>query len=187
LGGCLKTGVCRVCAFLGEHSLRNLEGVKEMNSPSNQTATHSGDNAKRLAWLRIIRVCATKSATMLVHASILGAIALATGMTLPPPLQFIAGGVGVNLISSLLDRLVWGENLSDSEMLQFVQKAIDASEITKSLKSNDFQRALGRLLRRLDLIQYALKNNEISVARQLTEQFEKHETLFKELRSDMGV
>jgi hypothetical protein len=102
-----------------------------------------------------------------MYASALGAIALIPAADRPA--EFIAASIGVNLLSNIVDRIAHGERISDEKLQEEVEAAIDASNISHLLTTNDFYRALSRILRSQDEILSAAKANEYTL-QQLTSQ-----------------
>jgi hypothetical protein len=63
-------------------------------------------------------------AQMIYYGSALGAIVLAGGGQLPPGLEFVAGGIGANLLSNLVDEIARSEDVLDDEIRQRAEDAI---------------------------------------------------------------
>lgn len=89
-------------------------------------------------------------AQMVYYGSALGAIVLAGGGQLPPGLEFVAGGIGANLLSNLVDEIARGEDVLDDEIRQRAEDAISQSDIANLLTKQDFLQGYARLLKRLD-------------------------------------
>jgi tetratricopeptide (TPR) repeat protein len=140
---------------------------------------------RRSALLRILRATTTLPAQVTLYASALGAIALAAGADLPPVLAALAAGVGVNALSSVLERVARGDPLSDDEIRRQVHAAIDESGVAGALAVRDTQVMVAKLFRRLDLLQFIVQQDESAVLKQLTNLGEQHQTLFVELRDDL--
>lgn len=138
------------------------------------------------ALLRILKATTTLPAQITLYASALGAIALIPGVDLPPALATIAGGVGVNVVSSILERVARGEAVSDEEIRQQVQTAIDDSNIAKLLTADEFQRTIAKLVRRQDHLKYAIQSGEYAIAERLAEQYAQYRSLITELHSDIS-
>jgi diguanylate cyclase (GGDEF)-like protein len=86
-------------------------------------------------------------AQFLMYATSLGAIAVIGGAQLPLGLQPLIGNLGINMLSSLIDRVAKGENVSDTELQHQIEKAISESKLKKLLTKDEFSRALEILVR----------------------------------------
>ena len=80
-----------------------------------QDSTSDQSVQKRSALLRILKATVTLPAQVTFYAAALGAIALIPGANLPPSLAEIAGGVGINILSGILERAARGEQISDDQ------------------------------------------------------------------------
>ena len=89
-------------------------------------------------------------AQLTYYGSALGAIVLAGGGQLPPGLEFVAGGIGANLLSNLVDEIARGEEILDEEIRQRAEDAITKSDIANLLTKQDFLQGYARLIQRLD-------------------------------------
>ncbi|NJL56704.1 toll/interleukin-1 receptor domain-containing protein [bacterium] len=89
-------------------------------------------------------------AQMVYYGSALGAIVLAGGGQLPPGLEFVAGGIGANLLSNLVNEIARGEDVLDDEVRQRAEEAISKSDIANLLTKQDFLQGYARLIQRLD-------------------------------------
>jgi hypothetical protein len=89
-------------------------------------------------------------AQMIYYGSALGAIVLAGGGQLPPGLEFVAGGIGANLLSNLVDEIARSEDVLDDEIRQRAEEAINKSNISNLLTKQDFLQGYARLIQRLD-------------------------------------
>jgi hypothetical protein len=138
---------------------------------------------KQSALLRILKATTTLPAQVTLYASALGAIALAAGAALPPVLAIVAGGVGVNALSNILERVARGEAVPDEEIRQQVQSAIVDSGIDKLLTEEEFQRAVAQLHQWQASLVYAIDQHEAVVAERLARQSQEHAALAAEVRS----
>jgi len=93
-------------------------------------------SAKQSALLRILKATTTLPARVTFYASALGAIALIPAATMPPALAALAGGVGINALSSILERVAKGETVTDEEIQRQVQAAIADSDIANLLRTS---------------------------------------------------
>src|SRR5689334_11080619 len=119
------------------------------------------DPQRQQALTRVLKACMSLPAKTLMYASALGAIVAIGGGTVPPELNMLVTGVGVNLLSSLIERVARGDKVAEAEMQQEVQEAIVQSGIEKLLESREFQeRGLAHLLRQQDQLQHVLQANE---------------------------
>ena len=93
-------------------------------------------SAKQSALLRILKATTTLPARVTFYASALGAIALIPAATMSPALAALAGGVGINALSSILERVAKGETVTDEEIQRQVQAAIADSDIANLLRTS---------------------------------------------------
>jgi tetratricopeptide (TPR) repeat protein len=99
---------------------------------------------------KIVKRLGTKSAQLAYYGSALGAIALVGGAQLPESLTIVAGGVGINLLSNLIEDILKGEDLLDEDIRARAESAINQSDIANLLTKQDFLQGYGRLIQRLD-------------------------------------
>jgi tetratricopeptide (TPR) repeat protein len=142
---------------------------------------------KQSALLRILKATTSLPAQITLYASALGAIALTAGADLPPVLAAVAGGVGVNALSNILERVARGEDLSDEEICSQLQAAIDDSTIGRLLTEEEFQRAVARLHHWQASIAYAIDQHEAAVAQRLAEQTRQYAALTAEVRAGFAT
>jgi hypothetical protein len=157
------------------------EGKFELVTPSRRV-TSLPSAQKQSALLRILKATTTLPAQVTLYASALGAIAQAAGAELPPLLAAVAGGVGVNALSNILDRVARGEAVPDEEIRRQVQSAIADSRVDKLLTEEEFQRAVARLHEWQASLGYAIEQQEAAVAERLAQQSREHTALTDELR-----
>jgi CheY-like chemotaxis protein len=105
------------------------------------------DNPSRQSALsRILQVVATKSSQGIVYTTaILGIAALFPDLQLPGVLNSIAGGLGVEALGSILDRVAHNDKLSDTEIHRQVERALAESGFEQLLTKDDFYHAYARL------------------------------------------
>ena len=72
----------------------------------------------------------------LTYATALGALATIAGAWIPPELQFLFNGIGINLVSSMIDRVSKGEQLSDDEIQHRIEAAVSETRIDRLLTEN---------------------------------------------------
>lgn len=101
-------------------------------------------------WNALKRIIRRLPAQSMYYASALGAIVLAGGGQLPPGLEFVAGGIGANILSNLIDEIARGEDILDDDVRTRAEEAIQRSDITNLLTKQDFLQGYARLIRRLD-------------------------------------
>ncbi|MCB0030813.1 MAG: hypothetical protein KDE28_23035, partial [Anaerolineales bacterium] len=141
-------------------------------------------------WTRIINVLKAipvHSGKVIFYGSALLAIAAIPGADLTGPLAVLAGGLGVEALGSILDRLIRGEEVSQVEIQQTIENAMAESGIEQLLTQQEFQAALGRLLRQQHLLRAAVEQGEYALADQLARQYAEHEALLYELQEDLHV
>ena len=75
------------------------------------------DDKKQSAFMRVLKVTSSRSAQIMMYTFALGAIVAIPGVSLPPALAAIATGLGVEALGGILERIAFGENISDEEIL----------------------------------------------------------------------
>lgn len=93
----------------------------------------------------------------------LGSIAVISGSSVPPELQPLLGGVGVNILSSLIEKVATGKQVSNKEIQAEVEKAIKASRIDDLLTDEQFSRALSKLIHNQMRILSTAQGNSIDL------------------------
>ncbi len=141
----------------------------------------------RSALLRILKITTTLPAKVTFYASALGAIALVSGNSLPPPLATLAAGVGVNALSSILERIAVDEQLTDEEIRRAVESAVAQSDIAQQLTERDIQISVAKLFRQNDVLHFAIQNSEYDIARRLAEQATNYQALGDELHENIAA
>lgn len=152
-----------------------------------QNASKNQSPNKRSALLRILKTTTTLPAQVTFYASALGAIALIAGADLPAGLGVLAAGVGVNTLSSILERVARGEEIPDSEILAQIKVAIEESRIAEELKLRDVQIMIAKLFQRHDLLKFTIQNQEYLILQRLAEQAKIYETFVNELHDDLSA
>ncbi len=135
------------------------------------------DQRKR-AWLHVLRVLRTPAQVTFFFA-VVGAILLNPGSA-------ILSGLGINLLSNLIDRLAHGEIVSEDEINERVQKAIAQTNIRTIISLKDVQSMIARQFRQFDLLKYAVEHSEYRIVRLITEQATLYEGLTQELHSTLA-
>jgi hypothetical protein len=108
----------------------------------------SQDQSSKLKALK--KILNRLPAQMTYYGSALGAIVLASGGQLPPGLEAVAGGIGMSVLSNLIDEIARGEDVLDDEIRQRTEEAITKSDIANLLTKQDFLQGYARLIQRLD-------------------------------------
>jgi tetratricopeptide (TPR) repeat protein len=122
---------------------------------------------RQTALADILQHISGRGAQFMMYASALGAIALIPSAQ--APLEFMAASLGVNLLSTIIDRVAQGEKIADEKLQREVATAIQNSKLDQLLTKDDFSRALSKLLHNQDKILATNKGNEHEL-RQLSEQ-----------------
>jgi hypothetical protein len=117
----------------------------------------------------------------LYYGSAVGMIAVVGGANLPPELAAIATSIGVNILSSMLERVARGEAIPDEELQRLADEAITKSDIAQLLTKDEFKVGYARLAHRLDVVRAAIGEGETVLAQLLTQQFAQHKVLLTEL------
>lgn len=136
--------------------------------------------------LKVMKALTTAPAKVLFYGSTLLAIVATGGVALPEILATVATTVGVNALSSILERVSREDEVPEDEIRLVVEKAIQDSGIEKLATSNEFQRAIGRVFRQFDLLKYAVQKGEITVVNMLSDQFSLYKGILEELQSDLS-
>jgi tetratricopeptide (TPR) repeat protein len=144
------------------------------------------ENRKQFALLRLIKATTTLPAQVTLYATTLGALASLYGTPMPPALAAIATTVGVNTLANMLERVAKGDSVKGEEMLRQVLDTIEESNISDKLRDRDIQIMVAKLFRKLDVLTFAVKNEEYEIVNRLTGQFETYEALALELRVDVS-
>lgn len=134
----------------------------------------------------LLRSIKTLPAQMLLHGSALLAVAAIGGVDLSGVLGTLATTVGVNVLSTMLERVARGDEVTDDEIRTTVADAISSSGIDKLVTSNEFQRSIAHLFRQLDLLKYAVQRGEINIALMLSQQLSQYEGMLGELKNEIG-
>jgi hypothetical protein len=80
-------------------------------------------------WNALTSIVKRLPAQLTYYISALGAIVLAGRGQLLPGLEFVAGGIGANLLSNLIDEAARGNTLSEGELSSYVEEAVQKSDI----------------------------------------------------------
>lgn len=108
--------------------------------------TRRNDQSKWAALLRILRATAAGSARgMMYGAAVLGVAALIPGLRLPPELQAVATGIGVEAMGSIIDRVASGSKLSDDEIREKIESTIAHSGINRLPTKEEFRQTFVQL------------------------------------------
>lgn len=126
---------------------------------SNTTSSYE----RELALASILNTVAERGAKFLMYTSALGAIALIPQSE--SPAEFVAASFGVNLLSNVIDRVANGERFQKDRLINEVESALRESNLNKLLTSDEFSRALARLVRNQDRIRFAVSSNEVELQR----------------------
>lgn len=122
---------------------------------------------------------------LILYAVALLAIAETGGSELPGILSTLGATLGVNVLSSMLERIAQGEDIPQDEIRKIIEDAISSSGIEKLATSYEFQRAVAHLFRRFDLLNFAVRDGEYTLGKLLTEQFTHQDAILEELHSDV--
>lgn len=145
------------------------------------------DNAMTLkfALLEVLKATTKLPARATMYAAALGAILLIANGDPSQALMTFASGVGMNILANMLERVARGEPVSESEIQEHIQVAIEQSHVAEALLHKDTQKLIGHLFRRLDLLQFALQNSEYLVCTRLSEQINNYQALQLEMRESL--
>ena len=128
----------------------------------------------------------TLTGKSLLYGSALLAIAAIPGAEMTAPVALIAGGLGVEALGSLLDRLAFGEEeITPEEISEAVELAIAESGIEELLSHDEFQHEIARLLRQTHLLRAAVEQGELNVVQALAEQYSTHQAMLWELQDEL--
>jgi tetratricopeptide (TPR) repeat protein len=107
------------------------------------------------------------SAKFLMYSTAIGAITIIGGVNLPPDLKLLFEGIGINIISSLIERVAKGEDISDDTLKSEIKDVVNIEKIETLLTTNDFFRAVSKLMRRQDIALFKLQTAEINIVEKL--------------------
>lgn len=138
------------------------------------------------ALLKMIKALKSTPPQVLFYGSALLAIAVVGGATLPGILATLGTSVGFNVLANMLERVARGDYIHDDEIRKTVDGAIQSSGIDKLATSNEFQRAIAHVFRQIDLLKYAIQNEEFTIAEMLADQFSKYEGILEDLHSEVS-
>lgn len=125
---------------------------------------------RQSALSRIISAVSSKSAKAVAYtATILGIAALYPGLQLPPELLLFAEGLGINLLSNLIDRVANDNKVTDGEIVKEVERIIEKSLADNLLTKDEFYHAFSLLRKGQKSIATQTKN-----ITQILEQMEKN-------------
>lgn len=137
-----------------------------------ETADKFNDK-KRLAFMRVLKVTSSRSAQIMMYTFALGAIVAIPGVSLPPALAAIATGLGVEALGSILERIAFGENISDEEIFKQMKRAVDESGIVELLTtSKQTQEQLIRLASWQRHLKYVIESGDREIVQNLAEQYQ---------------
>ncbi len=140
------------------------------------------------AFLSVVGSLTTLPAQTLFYGSALLAIAIQGGVeSIPSDLVTIGTTLGVNALSSILERVAKGEDVSGDEIRKIVLDAIESAGVENLVTSNEFQRVVAHTFRQFDLLNYAIKEGEHNIANILGKQFEKYDVIFLEFKDDLTL
>jgi hypothetical protein len=137
--------------------------------------------------LKVMKALTTAPAQVLFYGSALLAIVATGGVALPGVLATVATTVGVNTLSSILERVAREDEVPEDEIRLAVEKAIQDSGIEKLATSNEFQRAIAHVFRQFDLLKYAVQKGEFTIVSMLTDQFTQHRVILEEMQGDLSI
>lgn len=137
-----------------------------------ETADKFNDK-KRSAFMRVLKVTSSRSAQIMMYTFALGAIVAIPDGSLPPVLAAIATGLGVEALGSILDRVAFGESVSDEEIFMQTKKAVAESGIIELLAtSKQTQEQLIRLASWQRHIKYVIETGDREIVQNLAEQYQ---------------
>ena len=135
----------------------------------------------------IIQKLKFESANTIFYGSAILTIAYLFNLSLqnpPEALLAIATGIGVESISSIIQRLKSNEKIDEKEIIETVKKAIKDSGIESELQKNEFKSQISEILQNLDFIKYYTQEGEYKLAAILAEQYSNH-NLIVEIQQDL--
>jgi|GEM_PF-6755990 len=94
------------------------------------------------------RIAQSVSGAVAYGTAILAIISLEPAMQLPPAFAALVGGIGVNILSGILERIAKGEEISNDELLK--QLDIATEDLKKTLTKEEFFNAYGHLLTKFE-------------------------------------
>lgn len=145
------------------------------------------DKSKLSALFQILQATTQISAQAVFYVSALGAILLIGTSDPSSAFSIVAGGLGVNLLSNMLERIAQGHTVSDEEIRSAVQKAIEDSNIAELLTADEFQRTVAKLVRKQEHLKFAVENQEYVLVDILGQQYQRYTAFLEELRPALAA
>lgn len=139
---------------------------------------------KRLALLNVLK---RLPAQLVYYASALGAVAVVGGANVPPELAILVGGVGVNSLSSMIERIANGDDVNDEALVRQVDEAVQRSDVASLLTTRDSLKGYSRLIKSSNLLRTAIENGDIEIVRILTEELARDHEILVELSGDISA
>lgn len=130
-----------------------------------------------------LQAVAKPIATVLYGSSLLSVLASTVGIPLPEALKILTVGVGVNLISGIIERVVRGEEVPDVEFQAEVEKAMSEDGVDKVLTEDHFMRVVSAQMRNFSEIKRAISSGQYEIIRVFTEQFTELSSRTSELQT----
>jgi hypothetical protein len=94
--------------------------------------------------------------------------------------EVLIPGIGINLLSGLVERMRHGNDPSDEEIREVVKRAVTTNEIQGLLQEDDFQRTIAKLMRRMRAL---LQESEWRIIEAIIRQSEQYSILRDELKT----
>lgn len=128
------------------------------------TLDTSSTSQKLSALVHVLNQITNRGAQFVMYASSLGAIALVAKSDMP--VEFLSAGIGVNLMSSVIEKVARNrDGFSSREIENAVEEAILASNLDKLLTEDKHLRVVAKLMRQQDKIFFATKSSEFELKR----------------------
>lgn len=114
--------------------------------------------SRKAALSSILKTLVNRSAKAVSYtAAFLGILALIPNIQFPPELAVLMGGLSVDAMGSLLDRVAFGEKMAEEEIVQRVESVIADSKIDKMLTKDTFFHAYSHLLKKHRILENSSK------------------------------
>ena len=138
------------------------------------------------ALFRILAATRSMAAQATLAAAVMGSAAALYGANLPPELAGFVGAVGYQAIYDLLKRLASGDDIADDTIEQELAEALSDAQVAQVLGEAETQAMIGRLFRRVDLVEYAVRDGQTDLLDRLTGLAGQYASLREELTAQFA-
>ena len=103
-------------------------------------------NSRQNALTKVIESISRTSARATIYSTaLLGIAATFPNVPLPPSLAVIAGGLGIEAMGSILDKVAFDNELSDEQIISLIENTLEKSNIDQYLSKDEFWHGFSHL------------------------------------------